>query len=132
MRKHRHSLRLQHAEAQTADSARGCCHGAGTKCTLAACLEQYVSEELMQGMDEAYCSKCKKHGPAKKRLSFARLPRVLVVHLKRFEPRRKLTTLVRVVGKSQSVLIMINPMHACVRACVRAGGRRQCRQQCIL
>ena len=60
--------------------------------TLKKCLDEYVAEELLQKMEAVYCSKCKDHKSHTKSLSFARLPKVLVVHLKRFERNRKLTT----------------------------------------
>lgn len=60
--------------------------------TLKKCLDEYVAEELLQKMEQVYCSKCKAHKDHTKSLSFARLPKILVVHLKRFERNRKLTT----------------------------------------
>jgi CRP-like cAMP-binding protein len=60
--------------------------------TLKKCLDEYVAEELLQKMEQVYCSKCKDHKDHTKSLSFARLPKILVVHLKRFERNRKLTT----------------------------------------
>lgn len=50
-------------------------------------------------MNEIYCRQCKKHRPCTKKLSVYRVPRVLVVHLKRFSystfRRSKLNTAVQ-------------------------------------
>lgn len=55
--------------------------------TLEKCLEEHTREELLDEENAWYCSVCKKHQNAKKRVSFweTRLPKVLVIVLKRFE-----------------------------------------------
>ena len=55
--------------------------------TLEKCLEDHTREELLDEDNAWYCSVCKKHQNAKKRVSFwaSRLPNVLVIVLKRFE-----------------------------------------------
>lgn len=52
--------------------------------TLAQCFEKFEQEELLEGSNQVYCSKCKSHQAVRKRISFYRFPAVLVVHLKRF------------------------------------------------
>ena len=66
-------------------------NGRGALRTLTDCLDEFVAEELLQKMEAVYCSRCKDHQNHTKALSVARLPKILVVHLKRFEPRRKIT-----------------------------------------
>ncbi|CEO95488.1 USP domain-containing protein [Plasmodiophora brassicae] len=51
-------------------------------CTLLDCFTVFTKDEVFSGY---YCSKCKKHVDARRRLSLHRLPTVLVIHLKRFE-----------------------------------------------
>uniref|UniRef100_A0A915HH71 ubiquitinyl hydrolase 1 n=1 Tax=Romanomermis culicivorax TaxID=13658 RepID=A0A915HH71_ROMCU len=57
------------------------------KIHLKHCLNLFASEE---DLDENhwYCPQCKKHRPAKKQLSLWTLPRVLLVHFKRFSHDR--------------------------------------------
>jgi hypothetical protein len=72
----------------------------GGECSLEQCLAAFVEEERLSGMDEYYCAKCKKHQEATKSMRLFRLPRVLVVHLKRFDKRfsrSKINTTVRFV-----------------------------------
>mmetsp|Transcript_75651 Transcript_75651/g.122838 ORF Transcript_75651/g.122838 Transcript_75651/m.122838 type:complete len:244 (-) Transcript_75651:412-1143(-) len=68
------------------------------QCTLQECLRDFAAEERLEGNDTYYCSKCKTHQCAVKRLHLFRLPPVLVVHLKRFSKssysRGKLNTVV--------------------------------------
>ncbi|KAM4627448.1 ubiquitin carboxyl-terminal hydrolase 32 isoform 2-T2 [Polymixia lowei] len=53
--------------------------------SLDSCLKAFTSEEEL-GEDELYyCSKCKTHRLATKKLDLWRLPPVLIVHLKRFQ-----------------------------------------------
>lgn len=54
-------------------------------CRLETCLDAFVAPEILKGDDSIYCARCKKLTPQRKKLAFSRLPRVLVVHLKRFE-----------------------------------------------
>ncbi|ORX76436.1 UCH-domain-containing protein [Basidiobolus meristosporus CBS 931.73] len=65
---------------------------------LSKCLEEFVKEEILDGEDAWFCSRCKTRRRAIKRLTLSRLPDVLLIHLKRFSfsgPfRDKLDTLV--------------------------------------
>lgn len=56
-----------------------------SSCRLESCLDAFVAPEILKGDDSIYCARCKKLTPQRKTLAFSRLPRVLVVHLKRFE-----------------------------------------------
>ncbi|KAF8824183.1 hypothetical protein HHX47_DHR8000458 [Lentinula edodes] len=49
------------------------------------CLKAFFNVEVMEGDDAWDCPRCKTKRPATKTLSLARLPPVLVIHLKRFE-----------------------------------------------
>lgn len=62
-------------------------------CTFAECLEEFTTcEELEQA--SVYCSTCKKFETASKTLTLWSTPNVLVLHLKRLLPGRKLFTMV--------------------------------------
>jgi len=69
--------------------------------TLKQCLEHFTATEVLSEQDTWYCSKCKQHVRAKKTLALWSVPRLLVVHLKRFSDeegyggREKVDTLVR-------------------------------------
>eukprot|EP00759_Apiculatamorpha_spiralis_P023380 PhF_6_TR27159/c0_g1_i1/m.39714/K11833/USP2; ubiquitin carboxyl-terminal hydrolase 2 len=54
---------------------------------LEDCLLNFVEKDVLQGSERPYCSKCKKHTDSDMQLSIYRLPRVLVLHLKRFSFR---------------------------------------------
>ena len=58
------------------------------KATLADCLECFCQPEQLDESDTWYCSKCKDHVRAVKKLDLWYLPPVLVVHLKRFSYSR--------------------------------------------
>ncbi|KAI8444606.1 ubiquitin-specific protease [Phakopsora pachyrhizi] len=57
---------------------------APTKVTLNQCLDAFLKEEVLDKDDAWNCPKCKKRRKATKRLSIARLPPILLIHLKRF------------------------------------------------
>lgn len=56
--------------------------------TLHDCVEAFCQREQLDASDSWYCSKCKDHVQAEKKLDLWRLPEVLVVHLKRFSYSR--------------------------------------------
>ena len=58
------------------------------KATLADCLECFCQQEQLDESDTWYCSKCKDHVRAVKKLDLWHLPPVLVIHLKRFSYSR--------------------------------------------
>ena len=49
------------------------------------CLEAFAEDDTLDGADAFNCPRCKARGAATKRLRVRRWPRVLVVHLKRFQ-----------------------------------------------
>lgn len=53
--------------------------------TLEECLHMFTSEEILDEANSWYCSNCKTHRQAFKTLNFWRLPKVLIIGLKRFE-----------------------------------------------
>lgn len=52
--------------------------------SLAQCFNQYTTEEQLSENDPWYCASCRQHQRAHKKLELWSLPRVLVIHLKRF------------------------------------------------
>ena len=52
--------------------------------TLKKCLEAFTRQEELGEEEKYYCSSCKKHQLASKKLQIWRLPPILIVHLKRF------------------------------------------------
>ncbi|XP_068634553.1 ubiquitin carboxyl-terminal hydrolase 8-like isoform X6 [Aristolochia californica] len=56
--------------------------------SLYACLEAFLKEEPLGPEDMWYCPSCKKHRQASKKLDLWRLPKILVIHLKRFSYSR--------------------------------------------
>ncbi|EGG12365.1 ubiquitin-specific protease [Melampsora larici-populina 98AG31] len=55
-----------------------------SKVSLTQCLDAFLKEEIMEKDDAWNCPKCKTRRKATKRLSIARLPPILLIHLKRF------------------------------------------------
>jgi len=53
--------------------------------TLYDCLNAYVSTETLSENDLWYCSECKKHQMATKKLDLWSFPEILIIHLKRFQ-----------------------------------------------
>ena len=54
------------------------------KMTLEKCLKKFCKEEQLEEGDEWYCSKCKKHVLAKKKMELYYLPKILIICFKRF------------------------------------------------
>ena len=54
------------------------------KMTLAKCLKKFCKEEQLAEGDEWYCSKCKKHVLAKKKMDLYYVPKILIICFKRF------------------------------------------------
>lgn len=52
---------------------------------LDSCLEAFTKEEQLADDEKYYCSKCRDHQLASKKLQIWRLPPILIVHLKRFQ-----------------------------------------------
>ena len=64
-----------------------CCtiQGDRTTPTLDNCLETFCATEKLGEHDKWYCKNCKKHTQAYKKMELFYLPKLLVIHLKRFE-----------------------------------------------
>lgn len=52
---------------------------------LRQCLDAFITEERLSPSDAWYCTKCKDHVEAFKKLDLWQVPEVLVIHLKRFQ-----------------------------------------------
>jgi len=65
---------------------------------LSDCIQQFTTTERLGADDPWYCPRCKKHQQATKKFDLWQLPKVLIIHLKRFSYSRfwrdKLDTLV--------------------------------------
>ena len=53
--------------------------------SLNDCLDLFCREELLTNENQWYCSKCKEHVDATKKIDLWTLPPILIVHLKRFK-----------------------------------------------
>lgn len=53
---------------------------------LGTCLDSFTKEEELSEDEKYLCSKCGSHQLATKKLQIWRLPPILIVHLKRFQP----------------------------------------------
>ncbi|KAJ7504212.1 ubiquitin carboxyl-terminal hydrolase 4 [Mycena galericulata] len=60
-------------------------HGKSSKVPLQSCMDAFFNTEILDKDDAWDCPKCKAKRRAAKHLSLARLPPILVIHLKRFE-----------------------------------------------
>jgi ubiquitin carboxyl-terminal hydrolase 4/11/15 len=69
-----------------------------TTVALSDCIQQFTTLERLGADDLWYCPRCKKHQQATKKFDLWQLPKVLIIHLKRFSYSRfwrdKLDTLV--------------------------------------
>ena len=54
--------------------------------SVQTCLEHYILPEKLS--DPVHCPYCKKKTPTKKQHTFAKLPKILCLHLKRFDPAK--------------------------------------------
>ncbi|BGP31840.1 ubiquitin-specific protease doa4 [Rhodotorula toruloides] len=52
--------------------------------SLASCIDGFLQEEILDGENAWNCPRCRRLCPTSKRLSVARLPQFLIIHLKRF------------------------------------------------
>lgn len=56
--------------------------------TLDSCFQAFSREELLTGSDQWYCKNCKEQRDIQKKLELYRLPKILIVQLKRFQNRK--------------------------------------------
>jgi ubiquitin C-terminal hydrolase len=54
------------------------------RCTLRDCFDEFTKPELLARNERVYCRRCRTHRDSTKKLSLYRLPRILIVTLKRF------------------------------------------------
>ncbi|CAM9411507.1 unnamed protein product [Ectocarpus sp. 12 AP-2014] len=66
----------------------------GSGISLETCIRMFCEEEVLDGDNAWYCSNCKKHQRATKKLDLWKVPPVLIVHLKRFAGSSKISSLV--------------------------------------
>src|SRR5690606_25819178 len=52
---------------------------------LEECIDSFVREEKLNINDLWYCSQCKKHQQAYKKIDLWSFPEILIIHLKRFQ-----------------------------------------------
>eukprot|EP01136_Pigoraptor_vietnamica_P021063 Opistho-1_new@70791 len=78
------------------DASMSSCEPEGAAVRLERCLQMFTEPETLSPEEAWYCPSCKTHREATKTMSLWRLPRVLVIHLKRFSfsryRREKLST----------------------------------------
>lgn len=60
-------------------------HRLGSSFTLEDCLSCFTKKEVLDGVNKIHCERCKTAQRSTRRLMIARFPRVLVIHLKRFD-----------------------------------------------
>ncbi|XP_053658360.1 ubiquitin carboxyl-terminal hydrolase Usp2-like isoform X2 [Anopheles marshallii] len=76
-----------------------------SRCKLENCLEMFIKEEILDGIDQPTCSNCETRRKCTKSLTIERFPRYLVIHLKRFSETRfsKLTNTVEFPTKKREL-----------------------------
>lgn len=60
-----------------------------TSIDLKESLDMFTVEEILSADDTWYCNRCKEHKQATKKFDLWRLPKILVIHLKRFSYKNK-------------------------------------------
>ena len=60
--------------------------------SLKLCLQHYAMRETLDADNLWYCSSCKTHVAASKKMDLYRLPKILVILLKRFKNRNLVVT----------------------------------------
>lgn len=53
--------------------------------TLQACFQEFIKSEVLDNENQWYCKECKSHKNAVKQMLLFKLPKYLIVHLKRFQ-----------------------------------------------
>ena len=59
------------------------------------CFKKFVKEEILEEHNEWFCSKCKEHQRASKKIDIYKAPPILIIHLKRFSNNSKIDNVVR-------------------------------------
>jgi len=60
----------------------------GAAITLAECFEAFEEEETLTGTDQWYCRDCKEHRDIHKKLELYKIPKIMILHLRRFRSKR--------------------------------------------
>lgn len=60
-----------------------------TGVTLASCFNGYEKLETLSGNDQWYCRNCKEHRDITKKLEIYKVPKILILQLKRFASKEK-------------------------------------------
>lgn len=56
-------------------------------CSIQDCFNEFTKTEILETDEQWSCPRCKKRQPSSKKLTITRLPRNLIIHLKRFDNR---------------------------------------------
>eukprot|EP00949_MAST-11_sp_MAST-11-sp1_P005261 g5261.t1 len=62
------------------------------RCTIEECMKSFSEPETLDGTEKYFCKSCKKHTRASKTMSIERWPPIVVLHIKRLLPRKRLST----------------------------------------
>ena len=57
--------------------------------TLASCFNGYEKKETLSGNDQWYCRKCKEHRDINKKLELFKVPKIMILQLKRFSSKER-------------------------------------------
>lgn len=60
----------------------------GSEYSIYDCLDNYIKKEFLQEGNEWFCSKCKEHKLASKKIDLYNLPNILIIHMKRFKTKQ--------------------------------------------
>ena len=63
-------------------------HGTSSGLSLNHCLQEFMKEEVLKDDEKWYCSRCKTHQVALKKMEVYSAPDHLIIHLKRFSHHR--------------------------------------------
>lgn len=66
--------------------------------TLEDCLREFKQEETLDDDNMWYCNKCKEHVHATKTMELYRLPRVMIITLKRFKQSKSTSRYMSMMG----------------------------------
>lgn len=100
------------------------------KCTLQDCLESFTAPEILDEENMYSCEKCKVKRKCTKKLSLFHLPRVLVVHIKRFRyttyRREKLLTDVNFPVENLNLTPYLSPDRDPENCAMLKDSKKQC------
>jgi ubiquitin carboxyl-terminal hydrolase 9/13 len=71
----------------------------GDSDTLESCLKQFSASEMLTGSNKFYCDSCHSLQEAEKKMGIRKLPKVLALHLKRFEYSEEQNRMVKLFDK---------------------------------